>query len=627
MDDDEAATPQAWQENFETLLQTSAVDRNRTDTQSHVSTVPFEGDERLQIPVGTDDTLAHAIQNYWSVWSEQRDAVLERHAEAQQRADEFRKKQRKAPSASALSKLQRTDPAAFAAFDAEAQFVENGGPLGVEMMSFRENLGPIDLSEIATIAVATEVVLRGRPPVRVFWACVVQAAPAYQLAEHLEEVELVAIVAGEAHGITFSAIDVPAAKELEQTLNDTARPEDIRLAYTRFATQFWSWRQEVMPSTDVLVPTPGLFDGGPLGKQTFRHLHRAEQAYADKNFQLATDGGALIHRTYTKKRELDPIEVVIEPLENPQWLPPATVGDLKAKLERIGGSGPFTFAVAVALAVQHDRPTLELDDFIKFLGLDPRSTKERAECRATLWECLQLFAQTSAVGELQGHFRDRSGKLITRIERSPIIAITGTQYGPEMRFDKSEPPIAVSFTLGDFLYRHRGDQRLLAHLGDLRTLAAIPSGKASGQWARCIGQALLQIWREGAQHTEFATIGDDQHLTARGRNISRREIFDRIRPTPDPFEVLQGSNPARARKYWDDAIAELRLRDYVQLVGKSETKFARKGWQDAWLDEPLGLRPHRQNIVVIEGLKKVADGAKAFRKKRGRPRKSPEKNT
>jgi hypothetical protein len=43
------------------------------------------------------------------------------------------------------------------------------------------------------------------------------------------------------------------------------------------------------------------------------------------------------------------------------------------KIDRIGASGAFTFAVVISLAVEWDRPQINLDDLIKEFGLDPRS--------------------------------------------------------------------------------------------------------------------------------------------------------------------------------------------------------------------------------------------------------------
>jgi len=275
MDDDEAAAHEAQRaedaeddfESYERLLHMSVADRSRLEVQGGSAGLPFEGDERLQIPAGTNETLARAIRNYWSVWSKQRDAVLERHAEAQKRADEFRKGQRKAPSARALANLQRTDRAAFAAFDAEAQFAMLGGPLGVEMMSFGEDIGPIDPSEIAAIAVAAEDALRARPPVRVCWVHVVQPDPGYGLVDDGEEIEPGAIIAGEEHAVALSVMGdiVPAAEELRRAFNNTVRPEESRPAYTRFAAQFWYPRLGTNDGTKQRQ-IAGLVDVGPTLK-------------------------------------------------------------------------------------------------------------------------------------------------------------------------------------------------------------------------------------------------------------------------------------------------------------------------------------------------------------------------
>ena len=422
-------------------------------------------------------------------------------------------------------------------------------------------------------------------------------------------------------GAAFDVLTTAFDKVLGEPMSVGVEGPAVRAAYRTFARLFHPWAISDDRAAEEITTSPNLLSFA-LPKQTFHPLHRIEQAYSDiAGFEPTRDGRGLVHRVETKERKKDPIEVILAPLEDPRWFPPATVDDLQNKLLTIGTSASFTFAVAISLAVEHEFVDLELDDFIKLLGLDPRSVEQRNEQRRLLWESLKLFAQTSAVGELHGTYRDTNGNPIKRIEESPIIAITGKQYPAEMRLDRSETPIAVSFVPGNFLRRNRSNRKLLASLGDLRVLAAIPSGKAAGRWARTIGLALLQYWREGAAGAEIKRVGEDSHPTFRPELITRRRLFERMRPDPDPFELLKSSNPARAREYWDDAIELLRQQKSVQLVAKAKPNRPRKGWQDAWLDEALDLRPHRENVVAIAGVTSVSDGAKAWRKKRGTRRK------
>jgi hypothetical protein len=373
--------------------------------------------------------------------------------------------------------------------------------------------------------------------------------------------------------------------------------------------------------------TPGLL-AGPRPLQTQHGLARVVQAFADKDFKPNRDGDAFIHRVTYKDGKTDPIDVFIAPIsshffpkDNPsvRFVPPPTLHDLLQKLERIGAFGAFTFAVVISLAVQWDRPQINLDDLIKELGLDPRSRSEREEYRALLWESLQLFAQTLVVGEVKGAYKDRKGNPISHIEKSPVIAITGTEYSSEMRLDGSETPAAVEYTLGSFYYRHRGNKQFLSYIGDLRQLAGIPFGKAAGQWARSIGLALFQHWREHAHEAEIRSVGNDSHSIARFKRIpTRRELFQRVKPDPDPFEILDGTSPKRARSYWDAALRILVDEKIAVLVeGNATSAGSRQDWQDAWLDEPVDIRPHfKGNAITVDGVRDIAAAQRARRRKR-----------
>jgi hypothetical protein len=590
--------------------------------------------------------LTEAAERYWNFWPEQRAAILEKHRlNGRELLERYG-----AANVDALRVWMAEEQARAIAegkvlthMVASWLAVEDGnfgGALGAALITIADSPCPIMLgAEVDDFLTASDDDLKNRPPVSVVMV-------KYRRDDDGSDNRFAAALWTERgqEGISPASFG-KSAQERFRALVDALdadqkenRPDEpwfmaaaptkspkVRAAYRDFAREFHLWTisaDRIGKSTDEPITTsPGLFST-TLAKQTFYPLHRIEQAYSDvAGFEPTLDGRALVHRIETKERKRDPIEVILAPLEDPRWFPPATVDDLQNKLLAIGTSASFTFAVAVSLAIEHEFVDLELDDFIKFLGLDPRSSEQRNEQRTLLWESLKLFAQTSAVGELRGTYRDANGNQIKRIEESPIIAITGKQYPAEMRLDRSETPIAVSFVPGNFLRRNRANRKLLASLGDLRQLAAIPSGKAAGRWARTIGLALLQYWREGAAGAEIKRVGEDSHATFRPDQITRRRLFERMRPDPDPFEILKSNDPARARKYWDDAIELLHQQKSVQLVSKAKPKLSRKGWQDAWLDEPLDLRPHRENVVAIAGVASVSEGAKAWRKKRGRPRK------
>jgi hypothetical protein len=415
--------------------------------------------------------------------------------------------------------------------------------------------------------------------------------------------------------LLFAELDTPRSVGVEGPA--------VRAAYHAFAKAFWPWAISTDAVAHEVTTSPRVLSGA-LPKQTFAPLHRMEQAVADgPRFVLSRDGSALVHRVTTADRKKDPIEVILAPIDNPTWFPPATVDDLRSKLLAVDGTlASFMFAVTVSLAVENQRVDLDLDEFIRILGLDPRSTEQRRAMRHMLWQCLQLFAQLSAVGEIEGKYRDAKGNPITYIENSPAIAITGRRYPREMLLDGSETPVRVGFVAGDFLDRHRTNRKLLASLGNLRQLAIIPSGQAVGRWARIIGLTLLQYTREQSASAEIKRVGEDSHTTVKIKPITRRDIFARIKLDPEPHAILGSNNPARAREYWDGAMDILRNQKSAVLIPAAHAKpLPRQGWREPWLDEPLDIRPHPGNAALIESVQSISDGAKAWRKKRGRPKK------
>ena len=246
----------------------SVADRNRIETEGRGHLLSFEGDDRLQIPAGTDKERVSAIRRYWDAWPENRDAVLEQYAEAQKRVAEFLKRYHGKPSVAARQRIQREDPGAFAALAAREYFEIGGGPLGVEMTGFDGNLGPVFFSEISTIAKASDNKLRMRPPVRVAYGYV-SGSPNGQS-------ELFAIVAGESQGVLLSAIasSFPTVDALQTAITGT-RLDDIRLAYANFARAYWDRRTEFAapPDSPPITTSPGL-SHQQLAKQTFHPIAR-----------------------------------------------------------------------------------------------------------------------------------------------------------------------------------------------------------------------------------------------------------------------------------------------------------------------------------------------------------------
>jgi hypothetical protein len=276
----------------------------------------------------------------------------------------------------------------------------------------------------------------------------------------------------------------------------------------------------------------------------------------------------------------------------------------------------------MGLAVENETTDLDLDHFIAAVGLEPESTEERSRHRRMLWESLQLLAQTSITGTITGRYRDKRGRPLTYVEKSPVIVLRKMVYAegdknPDGTVHKDKTPLRVMFSAGGFFAENRGDKKVLSSISDTRQLAGITPGKPSGQWAQSLTMALNQHWRENAAYCEVARVGEDSHETVRVAKTTRRELFLIVRPDPNPFEILDGKNPKRARELWDSAIQTLRDEKIALLVGTLKT-LSRQGWQGIWLDEPLDIRPHPENVITLENLKEIASGAATWRKKKGR---------
>lgn len=266
----------------------SVAERNRLEAQGKSHLLPFEGDDALRIPAGTEGNLARAIRRYWAAWPENRDAVLDRYAQAEQRLRENFKvtlgKGRISPKT--LNAIRDKDPEAWALIEFDPYFSGNGGPLGLELLGGETPLGIAIHGEIPALATATPDEIRTRPPVR--FTLDIGSRGALRGATDAADNELVVIVAGEVDVIPFAHFQGPAAAsalEFRAVLNDPGNErytESLRSAYRQLASDFWASRQILRttprPQTSV---EPLLRD----------HL-RITSGVADRAMMLAIYGGA-----------------------------------------------------------------------------------------------------------------------------------------------------------------------------------------------------------------------------------------------------------------------------------------------------------------------------------------------
>lgn len=408
-------------------------------------------------------------------------------------------------------------------------------------------------------------------------------------------------------------------EDIDIALTTEGYSTEIRAVYHRFASTFWQWyRNADRESQDRSKLS--IIDA-PLQKQTSQMIREVESAYSKPElFKLNTISSELYQqRKNEKNRKHSPFSVVIAPHASyGQFLPLETIADLKSKVDSLTPNGPFMVAVTMALAIQNSEVNISLDEFITLLGLDPRSARERQDLRQKIWECIRLLAHTSTPGKLNGQYFDHNRKRIETNDMSPIIAITGVSYPREMGLgvDGVDVPVGVSYVAGAFYSQNRNNPQVFPYAGNIRALASIPPGQPSGKWARALALALFQYWRENAGNCIQKRVGEDSHVSiAFTKRTTRRDLFAHIRPDPNPFDILASNNPKNARKYWDQAEDLLKSEKIAIVVRKAEIIHRRQGWQDAWLDEELDIRPHPSNIQVIQSILKVFEGTKSFKKR------------
>lgn len=268
--------------------------------------------------------------------------------------------------------------------------------------------------------------------------------------------------------------------------------------------------------------------------------------------------------------------------------------------------------------------TVSLDDLILALGWDKaarRNAEERNKLRLKLWHWLMVFDGMKVIGQRPGKYRDPdTRRLLDLTSEDALIRVMGQRVSEEVRTPDGRPmPLEITFAAGPWVERFKGNRQILTEFGNVRVLARIPSGKAAGAWARCIGMTLYQRWREGASR---ATAIENGTSIVRWKPFTRRGLLTGLfRAQPDVMEMLDSSNPMRAREYWEQAIQMLKLEGFIAQYREVEPlPKSRKAWQDAWLDQPLEIMPGEEPLEAAEEIMKSATAFKSRgKKKRGRP--------
>lgn len=313
------------------------------------------------------------------------------------------------------------------------------------------------------------------------------------------------------------------------------------------------------------------------------------------------------------------------------WGSPPDLITLQEELKELSFDAILLFFVCVSWAIQDQTVDVSLDDLIDAIGRGEsarRSQEARTLWRTKVWRWLLILDSLAVVGARDGWWFERcdsAGGKRARISsdklnsKDALIKIIGHRAIYQAGGDENPVPVEVSFVTGPWVRQWHGNREILSDFGNLRTIASIPGGNPSGALARCIGVSLFQHWRENATRAQFEVATKSKNQSLCFPLPTRRELLTQTwRSDCDVMKILNSNDPGRAKKYWEQAIRELIERRLV-IVGPSaaSVRTGRKDWQNAWLDEPVDLRPTGQNLVDAITINRSAVAAR----KRG-PRKS-----
>jgi hypothetical protein len=180
------------------------------------------------------------------------------------------------------------------------------------------------------------------------------------------------------------------------------------------------------------------------------------------------------------------------------WGRPSDISSLRRELAETGHDGIALLFLGVALVLHSDEGhvDVEIDELISRIGVNPRSTAERAEARLHVWRILTLLGGMRVIGARRSVVRD--GRKNVHLESDDALLEVGPwrPVGSQIPLDPGIVPLKVTISTSPWLARLRGNRAALADFGNVLAISEIPIGQPSGAWARAIGLALQQFWCE-----------------------------------------------------------------------------------------------------------------------------------
>jgi len=139
--------------------------------------------------------------------------------------------------------------------------------------------------------------------------------------------------------------------------------------------------------------------------------------------------------------------------------------------------------------------TIALDDLIRMLGWNPRSSRERATARADVWRRLKLLDGLTIHGARPGAYRnpDNPKDKVQVTSQDALFRITGKRLPEQGSFDPEQVPLEVTFVAGPLINAFRGRTDVLTFFGDFVPLAGIPPKQVGGAWARHVEERKREL--------------------------------------------------------------------------------------------------------------------------------------
>ncbi len=264
---------------------------------------------------------------------------------------------------------------------------------------------------------------------------------------------------------------------------------------------------------------------------------------------------------------------------------------------------------------------VDLDDVArKTMGGYAKNPEEAEAWRRKVYHAIRLGARAEIIGQRSIPYKNKTTgeEIDTRLHTNPWGILSKQKPIDPPLWPCETIPLRVELVASRewTALTTRGDTAQFLAFGEV--LGAIRGNQPGGAWARSLGLAYLNWCRVHL------------HNALEGRAPSRKYLLDFHATKTAPYtEVLAGSHPQRALKYWAEAEDLLREVELLEAPKSSLKPPPGYRWQEPWLQAACGWKPGPRLRPVLEALAqnkfpempRQLNAAKAPARKRGRPRK------